>query len=29
MEYELPEDLKMLRQAIREFAEKQVAPIDG
>src|SRR5919198_1111439 len=27
MEYELPEDLKMLRQAIREFAEKEVAPI--
>jgi alkylation response protein AidB-like acyl-CoA dehydrogenase len=27
MEYELPEDIKMLRQAIREFAEKEVAPI--
>jgi alkylation response protein AidB-like acyl-CoA dehydrogenase len=27
MEYELPEDLKMLRQAIREFAQKEVAPI--
>jgi alkylation response protein AidB-like acyl-CoA dehydrogenase len=27
MEYELPEDIQMLRQAIREFAEKEVAPI--
>ena len=27
MEYELPEDIKMLRQAVREFAEKEVAPI--
>ncbi len=27
MEYELPDDIKMLRQAIREFAEKEVAPI--
>jgi alkylation response protein AidB-like acyl-CoA dehydrogenase len=27
MEYELPEEIKMLRQAIREFAEKEVAPI--
>jgi alkylation response protein AidB-like acyl-CoA dehydrogenase len=27
MEYELPEDIKMLRQAIREFAEKELAPI--
>ena len=27
MEYELPEDLKMLRQAVREFAEKELAPI--
>jgi alkylation response protein AidB-like acyl-CoA dehydrogenase len=27
MEYELPEDIKMLRQAVREFAEKEIAPI--
>jgi alkylation response protein AidB-like acyl-CoA dehydrogenase len=27
MEYQLPEDIQMLRQAIREFAEKEVAPI--
>jgi alkylation response protein AidB-like acyl-CoA dehydrogenase len=27
MEYELPEEIKMLRQAVREFAEKEVAPI--
>ena len=27
MEYELPEDIKMLRQAVREFAEKELAPI--
>lgn len=27
MEYELPEDIQMLRQAVREFAEKEVAPI--
>jgi alkylation response protein AidB-like acyl-CoA dehydrogenase len=27
MEYELPDEIKMLRQAIREFAEKEVAPI--
>src|SRR5215470_14069062 len=27
MEYEFSDDVKMLRQAIREFAEKEVAPI--
>ena len=27
MEYELPEEIKMLRQAVREFAEKEIAPI--
>ena len=27
MEYELPEDIQMLRQAIREFAQKEIAPI--
>jgi len=27
MEYEFPEELKMLRLAVREFAEKEVAPI--
>jgi alkylation response protein AidB-like acyl-CoA dehydrogenase len=27
MEYELPEDIQMLRQAIREFAEKEIAPL--
>jgi len=27
MEYELPEDIQMLRQAVREFAEKEIAPI--
>ena len=27
MEYELPEDIRMLRQAVREFAEKEIAPI--
>jgi alkylation response protein AidB-like acyl-CoA dehydrogenase len=27
MEYELPEDMKLLRQAVREFAAKEVAPI--
>jgi alkylation response protein AidB-like acyl-CoA dehydrogenase len=27
MEYELPEDIKLLRQAIREFVDKEVAPI--
>jgi alkylation response protein AidB-like acyl-CoA dehydrogenase len=27
MEYELPEDIKMLRQAVREFAQKEIAPI--
>jgi alkylation response protein AidB-like acyl-CoA dehydrogenase len=27
MEYELPEDIQMLRQAVREFAVKEVAPI--
>jgi alkylation response protein AidB-like acyl-CoA dehydrogenase len=27
MEYELPEDMRLLRQAIREFANKEVAPI--
>ena len=27
MEYELPEDIKMLRQAVREFAEKEIAPL--
>jgi len=27
MEYELPDQIKMLRQAVREFAEKEVAPI--
>ena len=27
MEYELPEDLKQLRQAVREFTNKEVAPI--
>ncbi|MBK9713828.1 MAG: acyl-CoA dehydrogenase family protein [Kouleothrix sp.] len=27
MEYELPEDIQMLRQAVREFAAKEVAPI--
>jgi alkylation response protein AidB-like acyl-CoA dehydrogenase len=27
MEYELPEDIQMLRQAVREFAAKDVAPI--
>jgi alkylation response protein AidB-like acyl-CoA dehydrogenase len=27
MEYVLPEDLQMLRQAVREFAEKEIAPI--
>jgi alkylation response protein AidB-like acyl-CoA dehydrogenase len=27
MEYELPEDIQMLRQAVREFVNKEVAPI--
>src|SRR5947208_15750646 len=27
MEYELPDEIKMLRQAVREFAEKEVAPL--
>lgn len=27
MEYELPEDIQLLRQAVREFAEKEIAPI--
>jgi alkylation response protein AidB-like acyl-CoA dehydrogenase len=27
MEYELPEDIQMLRQAVREFANKEIAPI--
>src|SRR4029453_14700854 len=27
MEYEFSEDIKLLRQAVREFAEKEVAPI--
>jgi len=27
MEYELPDDIQMLRQAVREFAAKEVAPI--
>src|SRR6266508_4377365 len=27
MEYELPEEIQMLRQAVREFAEKEIAPI--
>lgn len=27
MEYELPEDMKMLRQTIRDFVDKEVAPI--
>src|SRR4029450_498871 len=27
MEYEFSDDVKMLRQAVREFAEKEIAPI--
>ena len=27
MEYELPEDLRLLRQTVREFANKEIAPI--
>ncbi|HEY3227604.1 MAG TPA: acyl-CoA dehydrogenase family protein, partial [Roseiflexaceae bacterium] len=27
MEYEFSDDIKLLRQAIREFAQKEIAPI--